>query len=540
MLRAPLPAESDSCDSISTPRNSLSEPVRAHARTLTSILLEAGVVTNEQVESGLIRQRSTGLRIGETLVELGAATEEDIGWALARQLGLPFVDLRPETLDSELVRSFPEGLLHRLDAVPLVNEGPTLSMALADPTDPDLVEELEKAAGRGLTLAVATPSAIRRVLLAILGPRRDPQTPLPLSTSDVRFDVQWERSGASFLLFHLGQARRVGATEIHFMARPGSLEVCHRVGRRLVKAGSEPPGALQYLLARIEALGGPVINDRVVHVARRIICPAGAESLELGVSLLHLSEGVSVTIELRPVPGQLPAIEDLGFDPVDLARLRAALDSPAGLDIVTGPPRAGGSTTLACLLAEACIADRRVLAFGMDADRAPSEMNVRGSVEDAARIWAEVAVAQCADVVVLDGVITGDSMNAVLSAEAAGRLLLVRTNWIDTFALLEQLAARAQDRVVIAERLRFVIQQRLARVDGASAGWESSGLQHDRRAILEVLVPDESLREGLRSGEPAARLRVCAESAGFRSLSSRLQGLVGSGIVSADESDTLG
>ena len=66
-------------------------PARPHARSLTSILLEANVVKPEQVDAGLVRQRSTGLRIGETLVEMGVATEEDIGWALARQLNLPFV-----------------------------------------------------------------------------------------------------------------------------------------------------------------------------------------------------------------------------------------------------------------------------------------------------------------------------------------------------------------------------------------------------------------------------------------------------------------
>ena len=147
--------------------------VRPHARSLTSILLEANVVKPEQVDAGLVRQRSTGLRIGETLVEMGAATEEDIGWALARQLNLPFVDPRPEALDRELIQSFPEGLLHRLDAVPLVNEGPILSVALADPLDSDVLEELERAAGRPLTLGVATPSAIRRVLRDVLGPRHD-------------------------------------------------------------------------------------------------------------------------------------------------------------------------------------------------------------------------------------------------------------------------------------------------------------------------------------------------------------------------------
>jgi MSHA biogenesis protein MshE len=514
-------------------------PVGPHARFLTSILLEANVVKPEQVEAGLVRQRSTGLRIGETLVEMGAATEEDICWALARQLNLPFVDPRPEAIDCELVRSFPDGLLHRLDAVPLVNEGPSLSMALADPTDGDLVEELERAANRPLTLAVSTPSAIRRVLREILGPRRDLRSVLRVPAPNGRFDVQWDRSGADFLLFHLSEARRTGASQIHFLARRGSLEVHHRIGERLARVGSEPPGALYYLLARIEALGGPVIDDRLVHVERRVVCPAGAEALDLGISLLHQEEGLSVTLELRPVPMHPPALADLGWDPVDLGRLRGALDAPAGLGIVTGPPRAGGSTTLACLLAEVGITGRRCLAFGVAAARVPGEVNVPASAAESARVWGEAAVAQCADIVVLDGVLTGTAVTAALSAEAAGRLLLVRTDWTDTFALLEHLAARSQDRAALAERLRFVVQQRLLRVEGGTAPAVASGLQRDRRAVFEVLVAEESLRASLRAGEPAARLRACAQADGLRPLAARLEALVASAGVNASEAARL-
>src|SRR5438552_18841844 len=109
---------------------------------------------------------------------MGAATEEDIGWALARQLNLPFVDPRPEALDRELIQSFPEGLLHRLDAVPLVNEDPILSVALADPLDSVVLEELQRAAARPLTPAVATASGMRRVRRAVSGSGREARTVL--------------------------------------------------------------------------------------------------------------------------------------------------------------------------------------------------------------------------------------------------------------------------------------------------------------------------------------------------------------------------
>src|SRR5262249_61463982 len=111
----------------------MSPSTRAPSRalTLTRILIEAGVVTEQEVDLAIARQRETGLRSGELLVQMGVATEEDIGWALARQLDLTFIDPRPEALDHDLIRSFPEEMLKRLDALPLVIEGDAVAVACA-------------------------------------------------------------------------------------------------------------------------------------------------------------------------------------------------------------------------------------------------------------------------------------------------------------------------------------------------------------------------------------------------------------------------
>lgn len=507
-------------------------PARVYARTITSILVEAGVVTPEQVDAGLVRQRTTGLRIGETLVEMGAATESDIGWALARQLGLTFVDLIPEALDRDLIRSFPEGLLGRLVAVPLVIEEEALSVAVADPTDADVVQELERAAGRAVKLALATTSAIRRVLREILGLPRPSEPAL-----DARSEVQRDRAGSSYLLTLLAEARREGVSEIHFVPRRGGLDLYHRAGSRLARVRGEPADALSPLLARIEALGGPTLDERAAHAAGRIVCPVGNEVVDLGVSLLHQDDGLAVTLELIPVPTRPPALEDLGFEALDLAALRAAVESPAGLGIVTGPPRCGASTTLACLLAEAGTEARRAIAFGTGAPRVATDVRAPATPRDVTEVWSAAAAAQCADLVVLDGVLGGEAVTHALAPGAAGRLVLMGTDWTDTFALLSHLAAGPRQCAALAERLRFVIQQRLVRADGPGAHSRADVLRPDRRAAFEVLLPGDALREGLRAGARAERLRALAAAEGFQPLAARLGALVQAGEIGAEEAD---
>ena len=522
----------------------MSQPPRAQSGYMTSILVEAGVVTPEQIEAGLVRQRETGRRIGETLVELGAVTEEDIGWALARQLGITFVDVRPETLDRELIASFPAGLLHRLDALPLIRSGGEVSVAMADPTDGEAIDALEAAAGAPIAVSIATPSAIRRVLAEILGPPAMAPPPRDPRVAPAAQNVVWERSGTTFVLFHVTEARHAGAQEIHFVPESGELRVYHRLGRELALAAVEPEESLMPLLARIAALGGPALAPRQSeHLSGRIVCP-GASDVAIDVSLLAGGDHVTVTFAFTSASGEPIPLERLGLEPVDLARLREILERPTGLIAVGGPPRSGRSTLLAGLLAAVPTGGRRLLSLGGGVHNASS---VRGqtlraadaaipahAAADVAAAWREIAVGQCADIVVLDDVLSGDAVSELASAACAGRRVLATTDWTDSFALLEHWSAHVRTRASIAARIQCLLQSR--RVCGpGGAGRAASGAPAVWRSVYEVLFVTDAMRDALSAGVGAFRLRELARADRFRSLEDVLLAATSTGLVSADE-----
>jgi len=493
-----------------------------HTRTLASILVEAGVVSEAQVQAALERQRETGLRIGETLVEMGAATEEDIGWALARQLGLTFVEPQLEALDPQLTASFPPAMLRRLDAVPLVRDSGRLSIALADPLDPRVIAELERVSRCSLDITVATPSAIRKVLGEVF------------AAHGTGFDAPHEAADAprgaeaAFLLEQLNEGIAGGADELHYVPAGGSVRIAHRVAGRLAETGSLDGDRLELLLSRLEALGGPQLAAGACHARGVLRCPMGAETLTLAVSLLRQPSGIALTLTLGSTSDVAPSLDALGLEPADVACLRAALDARAGLCIVTGPPGCGGTTTLAALLLELELGEKRVLAFGDVATLLPADAAVDASDTEAARGWREAAVGQHADVVALDGVLRGDDIRAALAPEAAGRLVAVRTDWLDSFALLEHLASDAAGRTALAARLRCVVQQR--RIVTAPSD--------DRDApaatvVHELLIADDSLRAAILAGRPAGALRAAAS--GFVGLGERIRLLAESGVITPEE-----
>ena len=515
-------------------RSDVPAPVRVNSRTITAILVEAGVVTSEQVAAGLALQRRTGRRIGESLVELGAVTEVDIGWALAHQLGLPFVDVQIQALDRELIRSFPDGLLHRLDVVPLLRTERSLSVALSDPTDSDVIDSLERAAGCTINPSVATRTDIRAALHDVLGAPRQVHERAASSEPSHKFDVQWDRSGASFLLFHLSKALKAGASEIHFLPGPGELRVSYRVREALVETTVEPFELTYALLSRLSALGGPSIDDRDVHVTGQVVCPHGKQDLLLDVSLLNHDHGVAVTIGVRVWAERPPSLDDLGLAPLDQARIRAVLDQPSGLVLVTGPVRAGCSTTLASLLAAVPLAQRRVLVFeSWPGPRMPAGIRLALPADRARATWQNIAQAQNADIVVLSDVLQGEAIEEALCSAGSGRLVIASTDWIDTFSLIDFLLARPHLRPALSSRLQVVVQQRLLyeTPPPSSTGPSNAG----RRALFEVLSITDPIRRLLREGDPTRHLAALAATDGFRPLAEQVRELVVSGTIDARE-----
>jgi len=489
-------------------------------RNITAILLEAGVVTDEQVEQGVLRQRETGLRIGETLVESGAVTEEDVGWALSRQLGLTLVDIDPTSLDADLIHSFKESLLRRSDAVPLLREDDGVSFAVADPTDHEMLDRLEEAAGGPIGLCVGTPTAIRRALdvmfgnaaAAHAGPAGHAGT-----APEGRYDVVWERSGATFVAFHLASALKMGAGELHFAAQDGQLFVSYRKDEKLLPIATEPAQVLEALIARLESLGGPVLGDRL-HAFGAVQCPLPTGDVLVEISLLKALDGVHVALRPRPMALQVPGLEALGFEATEAAELRGLVSNRAGLVLVCGPRGAGCSSALAALLAAAEPADARVIAFEPAAIvPLPGASRVHVAPEAARAQWQEIVTGQAADIVILDGLVDGPAVQAVLSPAASRRLVLVRSDWMDSFALLEHLMGQPQGRSILVSRLLAVVQMRRV----------SEGVS----PLVETLFLGPSLREAIVSGAARGRLVEVANATGFKSLAERARARVAKGTL---------
>ena len=475
----------------------------AHPRNLSEFLLEARAVTPDDVESALSHQREQGGRFGEALVQTGGASEIDVCWALSRQLGMPLVDLLPETLDIDLIKSFPEHVLRRFQAVPLFRDDASLSIAFGDPTDLRAITRLEDMTGVAVIPSVATPSSVQAVLDRVWPnhTRVVERRPAPSGeTSMPRTDAP---AGAALLLEHLQRALSRGVSEIHFLPGGETAEVRYRVGGTLVQVGNEPRTAAGDLLERIKALGGPALDVGRFNATGRVVCPMGSREITLDVSLLGCEHGIAIRIGLH---ARVEAsLEALGFGSLALAQLREVVTRSAGLVIVSGPPRSGRTTTLRALAAAVDQSARLVLGFEGRDRHSAGTLHIRLTPTRARERWAEIIAAHNADVVVLDDIFGGEYLAGALSSAAEGRLLFVSTDACNIETLFECLLRHSGSAALAADRLHAVIQQRMPR--GADAG-----LGVDVSPKFEVLFVTDHLRELLRAGMPVIPLCEAARA----------------------------
>jgi type II secretory ATPase GspE/PulE/Tfp pilus assembly ATPase PilB-like protein len=505
-------------------------------KRLTTILIEAGVVTRAQVDEMLAKQSDTGQRTGEILVEMGLVSEEDIGWALSRQLELTFVDPHLDALDIPLIREYPEELLRRIQAVPLVSLENELGVALADPTDQEALEELSRRSSRPLGIGVATPTTIRAILDRVFGYQQDNKSAsreLRLVTPDP--GLAWESSGAEFLSYHVAEALKWKATEIHFVPTKGRLDVFYRIGPDLNCVAGEKLPVLEFLQTRLESLGVSVMESGAAYVGGRITHPLEKGEIELDVSMVRGEQGVAITLQPRRAGGP-PPLEDIGLSKEQGAQVRAMLEQPAGCLLVSGPGRCGASTTLASMIAAGSAVDRRVIVFQPPhAEPIPRALCLQMEAAKARESWQEIVEGQCADVVVLDGILMGEHIRDILHSAASGRLVLVRTDWLETGELLEFLLRSSPSRSVLSRRLLGVIQERLVRYSDSDKAPDRDVLPLWQRGVFEVMSIDEATRQALCEGESMAKIFARAAKNGYTPLAEECRRLVENDLLSAAE-----
>lgn len=553
-------------------------PLTLERQPLGQLLLGRGVVAPAQLETALAEQRrAPGKRLlGEILVESRLCSEEQVAEALAGSYGVPFARIHPRLADPKVISVLPRDFVERERVVPLFLVEGVLTIAVVEPANLFLLDEIRRLTGHKVQPVATTAADVAAMLRACApdevqfgGEHLLPEPPAG-SFSILGFDS--ENAGGPTTADRLARtclyaAVRESATDIHVDPGQDDARIRFRIDGRLVERARVPQQTGAALVARLLSIAGTAGTGRV---------PAGGvirvnvegRGMDVRLTVAPVACGLKAVIRLGDLAKPPMRLEKLGFGYDVLKKWRRLITSSRGLLVVTGPAGSGKRTTLYAGIAEMNSAELNVCTVEDRIGRPLPGVNqfradVATGVDRAAALG--MALAQDPDVIILPDTAEADVARLAAGGAMAGRLVLCSLHAPDSTAAISRLLTLGVEPFVLGCALAGVLCQRLVRrlcprcreacdatpaerrqlerhagpvatVFRAKGCGQCRGTGYAARiALFELLVPTESLAEAIARGVPRPELAALAHQTGFTPLRADGTEKVKAGVITLED-----
>jgi general secretion pathway protein E len=454
-------------------------------KLLGQILLEmgAGGVTVDTIDQALGLQAREGGRLGEVLIKMRLATEEDVLQALGRQLGIAYLaDLKPDEVDAELAPKVPIGFAKQHRLLPLRAEGGTVLVATADPLDVGALDDLRSQLGTDVQVAIQPilhPSAkILDLINHIYGKKHDSGGNLGegeeddvgggeelvdiLDVTDEAPIIRWVNS----LLFNAVKER---ASDIHI--EPGEKEVFvrYRIDGVLYETRRANRQFMPSIISRVKIMAGLNIAEKRLPQDGRIRRKIAGKDIDMRVATVPTVKGTSaerITIRLLDRETVLHDLADIGFGDDHLRQMDDLIHRPHGILLVTGPTGSGKTTTLYACLAKINAPDLNILTI-----EDPVEYQLDGISQTAVNEKIDLTFAaglrsflrHDPDVIMVGEIRDLQTAEIAIQASLTGHLVLSTIHTNDAPGAITRLVDLGVQPFLVASSLMALLAQRLVR-----------------------------------------------------------------------------
>ncbi|TCS71884.1 MSHA biogenesis protein MshE [Sulfuritortus calidifontis] len=443
---------------------------------LGDVLVAQKVISQAQLADALDRQRQSGRKLGRVLVENGYASEEQISMAIARQMNIPFVDLRRIQVKPDIVRLLPEQTARRFRAVVLENRDSGVLVAMADPTDIFAYDEIVRVLKKTVELAVVTESALGQFIDGVYR-RTDEISELARSLSEElgseAIDIsQLASTGAAedapvvrLLQSIFEDALQVGASDIHIEPTDIRLQIRVRIDGVLHVSTEADRRIGPALIQRLKLMGEMDIAEKRLPQDGRFVVRVQQKQIDVRLSVIPVQYGESAVMRLLAGGGEV-TLENTGIPAETLERFQRLIHRPNGLVLVTGPTGSGKTTTLYGALSELNSPEVKILTV-----EDPVEYRLPGinQVQVAEKIDLTFARAlraflrQDPDVILVGEMRDQETALIALRAALTGHLVLSTLHTNDAASAAARLMDMGAPPYLLASSLIGIMAQRLVR-----------------------------------------------------------------------------
>jgi type IV pilus assembly protein PilB len=443
-------------------------------KDLSDVLLEEGLITEQQLEQAQVEQERKGRSLGRVLIELGLVKETDLVAALARQVGLDYVDLGDHQIDPSAASLISDQVARRYRALPIGFDDSRLVVAMSDPSNVFALDDIRTITGLEVKPVVATAadidSAIRKYG-AFEQSVEDMATEASSMADDTHDLDQLEAAVEDAPIVKLvnlliTQAVSDRASDIHIEPAEKDIRIRYRIDGVLHEVMRSPKNIQAGLISRLKVMAEINIAERRVPQDGRIGLVVGGKAIDLRLATLPTVFGEKIVIRILDKTSVLLKLEDLGFADESYKQYESGFRKPYGTVLVTGPTGSGKSTTLYATLNIINSIDRNIITVEDPVEyRLPGvnqmQVNTKAGLTFASALRS---ILRADPDVVLIGEIR-DRETALIAMEAAltGHLVLSTLHTNDASSAITRLVEMEVEPYLVASSLDCVVAQRLAR-----------------------------------------------------------------------------
>jgi len=484
--------------------------------SLGSMLIEAGMISAEQLAHAREEQETTGEEIAEALLRLGYVSEDDLYSFLAGQVGMEFVRGLESRLDREVLGRIPAELAMRYRVLPLQQADRTLTVAMADPLNLMAIDDLRLLTGLEIKPVVAPPREIDEAIEHFYMERmfRDisalkPEQLLPEEEGEIADLEKLAREALVIKLVNLliHQAVQERASDIHIEPHEKQLKVRYRIDGVLHDATSPPKSLHPAIASRVKILAELDIAERRLPQDGRVKVRVAERQIDLRVSTLPTLYGESVVIRLLDRSAGLMALHELGMRADTLEQFCRLISRPHGIILVTGPTGSGKTTTLYAALNRIYSSQKKIITIEDPVEYelvGANQINVRPQIGLTFARGLRHIVRQDPDIIMVGEIRDRETAEIAIHAALTGHLVFSTLHTNDAPGALTRLLDMGIEPYLVASSIIGVLAQRLVRL--VCRGCRRR-VRPEAEALREVEFPPTEWPEGVWKGEGCERCR---------------------------------
>jgi len=540
---------------------------------LGQLLVEQQLITQEQLLEVIEEQKRTGKMITHLLVDCGFVTQEHLLLTMSAQLNMEIVDLKQLSVPKDIIEKVSASWARMYHIVPIDFYDNTLTVALADPLNPNTLDELRFIIDFDVKGAISNPEDIDAALEKYYGEEEGDSTiaslidnydenEINLESDDFDDDranitnlneIVNEAPVIKLLNLVLLQAIKDKASDIHFEPFESEFKIRYRVDGTLYDMIPPPRHLALAVTSRIKVLSNLNVAERRLPQDGRIQLNVGGKSIDLRVSTLPTAFGESVVMRILDRSNVSLDLDNIGIPEDIKKRVIEIVEKPNGIFIVTGPTGSGKTTTLYSCLRQVNKIESKIITT-----EDPIEYDLEGIIQVAIRDSIGLTFAACLRSILRqdpDKVMVGEirdleTAQIAIEASLTGHLVFSTLHTNDAPSSVTRLIDMGVEPFLMTSSLEGILAQRLVRTicEDCKEPYvpekevlESAGLTMEdieghtlfygkgckncnntgyrgRTGIHELLILDDGLRELVLKKAPQAALKAKARESGMRTL----------------------